>query len=338
MKRIAIFADGTWNSPEKGGATNVLRMTRAVQPVAGGAEQVAFYDWGVGTDRKILMGGISGDGIDKNIMDCYRFIVHNYDEGDQLFFFGFSRGAYTVRSLAGFIRNCGLLTRPNANRIPEAFRLYRKRTRASGPNESEAVTFRKKYALADITPIEFVGVWDTVGSLGIPVPFWGTLGDRKFLFHDTEPSKIVQHARHAVAIDENREDFKPVLWSDKPSIDLKQVWFSGVHSDVGGGYKNRGLSDCASNWMLAEASKCGLQFESHFIDAIKPRPSIKMHNERKGIYLARDSFTREINGPVHATVKERWDRNAHQYRQRSKPLKRLLASVGDDWSQIEVVD
>ena len=90
--------------------------------------------------------------------------------------------------------------------------------------------------------------------------------------------------------------------------------------------------------MLAEASKCGLQFESHFIDAIKPKPSIKMHNERKGIYLARDTFTRDITGPVHATVKERWDRNAHKYRQRSKPLKRLLASVSDDWSQIEVVD
>ena len=338
MKRIAIFADGTWNSPEKGGATNVLRMTRAVMPESGGAEQVAFYDWGVGTDRKQLMGGISGVGIDKNIMDCYRFIVHNYDAGDQLFFFGFSRGAYTVRSLAGFIRNCGLLQRPHAHKIMKAFRLYRKRTKASGPNESEAASFRKKYAVADITPIEFVGAWDTVGSLGIPVPFWGTLNDRKFLFHDTEPSKIVQHARHAVSIDENREDFKPVLWSDKPNVDIKQVWFAGVHSDVGGGYKNRGLSDCASSWMVAEATHCGLQFESHFVDAIKPKPSIKMHNARKGIYMARDTIVRKITGPVHSTVKERWDRNAYKYREKGKPLKRLLASVDGDWSQIEVVE
>ncbi|MGI9220132.1 MAG: DUF2235 domain-containing protein, partial [Woeseiaceae bacterium] len=186
MKRIAIFADGTWNSPEKGGATNVLRMARAVKPVVGHSKQVAFYDWGVGTDRKRLTGGISGVGIDKNIMDCYRFIVHNYNPGDQLFFFGFSRGAYTARSLAGFIRNCGLLQREHADRIPDAFRLYRKRTRSSAPNEPEAVRFRRKYAVADITPIEFVGAWDTVGALGIPVPFWGTLNDRKFLFHDTE--------------------------------------------------------------------------------------------------------------------------------------------------------
>ena len=93
----------------------------------------AFYDWGVGTDRKKIAGGISGAGIDKNIMDCYRFMVHNYNPGDELYFFGFSRGAYTVRSLAGFIRNCGLLKREHAQRIPEAYKLYRKRAKATGP-------------------------------------------------------------------------------------------------------------------------------------------------------------------------------------------------------------
>lgn len=338
MKRLAILADGTWNSPEQGGATNVLRMARAVRPEVAGVKQVAFYDWGVGTDRKKLAGGISGVGIDKNIMDCYRFLVHNYDPGDQLFFFGFSRGAYTARSLAGFIRNCGLLRREHADLIPTAFRLYRKRTRASAPSAPEATRFRRKYAIADITPIEFVGVWDTVGALGIPVPFWGTLNDRKFLFHDTEPSRIVQHARHAVSIDESREDFEPVLWSDKPSIDLLQVWFAGVHSDVGGGYQNKGLSDCANAWMVSEARKFGLRFESHFLDSIKPRPSAKLHNSRKGIYLARDRVIRTISGPIHASVKERWQRNAEQYRQRSKPLQKLLDSVGGDWSMIDVVD
>ena len=221
MKRIAVFADGTWNSPEKGRATNVLRMARAVEPEVQGRKQIAFYDWGVGTDRKTLSGGLTGAGIDKNIMDCYRFLVHNYDDGDQLFFFGFSRGAYTARSLAGFIRNCGLLRREHADRIPAAFRLYRRRSKASGPNEATAIRFRRDYAVADITPIEFVGAWDTVGALGIPVPFWGTLNKKEFLFHDTEPSKIVQHARHAMSIDENREDFTPVPWSDKPSVDIK---------------------------------------------------------------------------------------------------------------------
>lgn len=337
MKRIAIFADGTWNSPEKGGATNVLQMARAVQPVASGVEQVAFYDWGVGTDRKKMAGGISGAGIDKNIMDCYRFIVHNYSDGDKLYFFGFSRGAYTVRSLGGFIRNCGVLKREHADKIPDAYKLYRKRTKSSSPDAPEARAFRDDYAVADITSIEFMGVWDTVGSLGIPVPFWGTLGEKEFLFHDTEPSKIITHARHAVSIDENREDFEPTLWSPKPSLDLQQVWFAGVHSDVGGGYKESGLSHCASKWMLDEARSFGLGFESHFIDSLQPDPEDKQHNERKGIYRLRGKSARTISGPVHISVKERWDMDVDDYRKKSKAIKALLDSVDGDWESIEVV-
>lgn len=338
MKRIAIFADGTWNSPEQGGTTNVLSMARAVKPVADGVDQVAFYDWGVGTDRKQITGGISGVGIDKNIMDCYRFLVHNFNPGDQMFFFGFSRGAYTVRSLAGFIRNCGLLKREHAERIPEAYKLYRKRSKNSTPNAPAAMKFRKDYSIADITEIEFVGVWDTVGSLGIPVPFWGTLGEHEFLFHDLEPSKIVRHARHAVSIDENRVDFTPTLWDHKPGVDVQQVWFSGVHSDVGGGYKESGLSHCAGRWMLQHATQCGLQFESHFEKSLKPDPLDKAHDERKGIYRARSEHVRVITGPVHASVKARWDKDAEKYRNKSKALKQLLESVGEDWSLIELVD
>ena len=338
MKRIAIFADGTWNSPEQGGSTNVLQMARAVRPVANGVEQVAFYDWGVGTDRKKLAGGISGAGIDKNIMDCYRFIVHNYNKGDKLFFFGFSRGAYTVRSLAGFIRNCGLIKREHADKIPAAYRLYRKRSKLSGPNAEQAVKFRQDYAVADITPIEFTGVWDTVGALGIPVPFWGTLGEREFLFHDTEPSKIIKHARHAVSIDENREDFEPTLWNHKPELDLRQVWFAGVHSDVGGGYNEFGLSHCANQWMLKEATTFGLKFESHFVNSLQPDPVDKQHNERKGIYLFRKKNIRKINGPVHKSVKKRWDADAYEYRKKSKSLNQLLQSVDGDWTQIELAD
>lgn len=337
MKRIVIFADGTWNSPEQDGATNVLQMARAVRPDAGGSGQIVFYDWGVGTDRKKLAGGITGAGIDKNIMDCYRFIVHNYNDGDQLFFFGFSRGAYTVRSLAGFIRNCGLLKREFAERIPEAYRLYRQRSKNSSPNESKAVNFRKAYAVADITPIEFVGVWDTVGALGIPIPFWGTLGEREFLFHDMEPSKIIRHARHAVSIDENRLDFEPSLWNPKEGLDLMQVWFSGVHSDVGGGYDEYGLSHCAAEWMLKEAQKFGLLFESHFVNSLKPDAGGKQHNERKGIYLARKEYVRKIDGPLHRSVKDRWEADAHSYRKKSKALKRYLKSVDGKWKKITII-
>ena len=338
MKRIVIFADGTWNSPEQGGATNVLQMARAVKPEVDNLEQVVFYDWGVGTDRKKIAGGITGAGIDKNIMDCYRFIVHNYNDGDKLFFFGFSRGAYTVRSLAGFIRNCGLLKREHAEQIPTAYRLYRKRGKKSSPNEPQAVKFRQNYAVADITPIEFVGVWDTVGALGIPIPFWGTLGEREFLFHDTEPSKIIQHARHAVSIDENRQGFEPTLWSEKPGLDLLQVWFAGVHSDIGGGYDESGLSNCANQWMLNQATDFGLEFESHFIESLHPNPGDKLHNERKGIYLARKEFIRNVTGPVHSSVKARWDMNAQNYQGKSKALNMLLSNVANDWNKIEIAN
>lgn len=338
MKRIAIFSDGTWKSPEEEGATNVLLMARAVSKREGDVEQIAFYDWGVGTDRKKLAGGISGDGINKNIMDCYRFIVHNYNEGDELYFFGFSRGAYTVRSLGGFLRNCGLLRREHADKIPDAFRLYRQRTKASSPNEAKAVQFRRDFAVADITEIEFVGVWDTVGALGIPVPFWGTLGAHEFLFHDTEPSKIVRHARHAVSVDENREDFLPALWSEKPGLDLEQVWFAGVHTDIGGGYEEHGLSHCAIHWMMKEAEETGLRFEPHLSDALDPDPLDKLHNARKGIYRARGKVVRDITGPLHSSVKKRWDADAGGYRKKGKALAKLLGSVGGDWSKIEVVD
>lgn len=337
MKRIVIFSDGTWNSPEQGRATNVLQMARAIRGRVGNIEQVVFYDWGVGTDRKQLAGGITGAGIDKNIMDCYRFIVHNYDAGDELYFFGFSRGAYTVRSLGGFIRNCGLLQKQHEERIPEAYRLYRKRTRNSHPESDEAVQFRAAYAVADIVPIHFVGVWDTVGALGIPVPFWGTLGEREFLFHDTEPSRIILRARHALAIDENREDFMPTQWSEKPGLDLLQVWFAGVHSDIGGGYEDSGLSHCAIRWMMAEASESGLAFEPFLTKRIVPNPLGKLHNERKGIYLARKEVIRDINGPLHASVKRRWEADA-DYRKKSKALNKLLESVQGDWSRLRVVD
>ena len=304
-----------------------------------GTEQVAFYDWGVGTDRKKMAGGISGVGIDKNIMDCYRFIVHNYDPGDALYFFGFSRGAYTARSLAGFVRNCGCAAARACRRR------CRRRFDFTGSAPEAAVArmqngrseFRRDYAVADITEIEFVGVWDTVGSLGIPVPFWGTLGEREFLFHDTEPSKIIQHACHAVSIDENRVDFEPTLWSDKPGMDLQQVWFAGVHSDVGGGYAERGLSDCAAQWMIREAGKCGFRFEQHLASAVVPDSEDAQHNERKGIYRARKAFVRPVTGPVHKTVKARWLADAHGYQRKSKALKERLASVNGDWSRIGVV-
>jgi len=337
MKRIVIFADGTWNSPEEENPTNVLKIARGVKPVSKKVEQVSFYDWGVGADSKKISGGISGLGIDKNIMDCYRFIVHNYRPGDHLYFFGFSRGAYTVRSLAGLIRNSGLLKREYAHLIEDAYKLYRQRTPSSRPNQEKSKKFRGKYAYADVTKIEFVGVWDTVGAAGVPVPFLGVLGEKYFAFHDTQPSRIIKHARHAVSIDENREDFEPSLWTSRPGFDLKQVWFSGIHSDIGGGYKDQRLGDISLQWMVKEAHAFGLEFESHLKKKLNPSSKGALHNERKDLYLLRKEIIREIKGPLHRSVKERWDANTQNYKKKSKAMQQLLQSVDNDWSNIEVV-
>ncbi len=338
MKRIVICADGTWQSPESDNPTHVMRLARGIAPEDGdGNKQVVYYDWGVGSEGDRFKGGVTGAGIDKNIMDCYRFLVHNYEPGDQLFLFGFSRGAYTVRSLAGFIRNCGVLTRAHADRISGAYDLYRQRVPSSAPGEDRARQYRKAFAVADVTEIEFVGVWDTVGALGIPAPFLGTLGTERYLFHDTAPSKIIRHARHAVSIDENRQDFEPALWTAKPGIDLEQVWFAGVHTDVGGGYAERGLGDCAGKWLAGEAQKFGLAFEPHFIKNLKPDHRGKQHNEYKGFYRAmRRSDTREVAPVLHRSVHKRWQDKTVNYK--SPALRRLLDAVDGDWSKIRLVD
>lgn len=340
MKRIIICSDGTWQSPESKYPTHVMRLARGIAPEdAKGNKQVVYYDWGIGADGDRLRGGVTGAGIDKNIMDCYRFIVHNYDPGDQLFFFGFSRGAYTVRSLAGFIRNCGILKRTYAARIPDAYELYRSRKRPTAPDAAKSCQFRKQYAVSDITEIEFVGVWDTVGALGIPMPFLGTLGSDRYLFHDACASKIIRHARHAVAIDEDRPDFEPTLWEPKPAIDLEQVWFAGIHSDVGGGYKDRSLGDAAGKWLVKEAERFGLVVERHFFKNLNPNHRGKQHNEFKGFYKAmRRRSHREITHPavLHRSVYKRWKDKSVKYR--SRTLSKLLKEVDDDWSKIQLVD
>ena len=210
MKRIVICSDGTWQTPRQEDTTHVLEMARAVLPAAAdGTVQAVFYDWGVGTDGLLhrVLGGISGQGIDRNIRDCYRFLVHNYEDGDEIYLFGFSRGAYTVRSLAGLVRNCGILRKDEAGRLSDAYRIYRRADAA--PSSAEAKAFRAAYSREAM--IAFIGVWDTVGALGIPLRGLSKLTTRRHRFHDVELSRFVKHACHALAIDERRRPFQPSL-------------------------------------------------------------------------------------------------------------------------------
>ena len=146
IKRIVVCADGTWNRPEqdleKDVPTNVLRLARAIKPVArDGVPQQVFYDWGIGSYHDRVSAGVTGKGLHKNIMDDYRYIVQNYSPGDEIFLFGFSRGAYTIRSLCGLINNCGIVTRPDARLIQTAFEHYKRPGALYAPRGLKSVEF-----------------------------------------------------------------------------------------------------------------------------------------------------------------------------------------------------
>ena len=295
-KRIVICSDGTWNTPDRNNPTNVVKFARAIAPNGrDGKPQIVYYDQGVGTGNFLdrITGGAFGGGLEKNIEDAYRFLMHNYDDGDQIFLFGFSRGAYAVRSAAGMIRNCGILRKTNAHEFPKAYKLYRRKD--AHPSSEESLSFRTSFARE--VRIEFIGVWDTVGALGIPVRGLRSLRKGRYEFHDVELSKYVKHGYHALAIDEGRGPFKPSLWAAKenPGQTVEQVWFAGVHSDVGGGYASSGLSDEAFMWMKEKAAACGLAFDEESIDRfIRPDAFGRVHNSKVGIYKYTPGFTRPL--------------------------------------------
>jgi uncharacterized protein (DUF2235 family) len=251
-KRIIFCADGTWDGPDN--KTNVYALYKAVVINAG---QVAFYDDGVGSDGtplQKLSGGAFGDGLFQKIKDGYAKIAHVYDQDDQIFIVGFSRGAFTARCLAGMIANCGLPTgSPDDGMLNAAFQAYR--------NPALRPAFQAKYNPYN-AKITMVGVWDTVGALGIPA-IDGGIDIQQYGFLDTNLHPDVLNAFHALAIDERRREFPATLWTPPtPPLNgqtLEQTWFSGVHCDVGGGYPETDLSDITLSWMLRKAEAIGVQ-------------------------------------------------------------------------------
>jgi uncharacterized protein (DUF2235 family) len=268
VKRLVMCCDGTWSTPdqERNGKpcpTNVTKIATAVASEGDGTAQSIFYQPGVGTAvGQRLRGGAFGWGLSKGVQDVYRFVVDNYEPGDELFFFGFSRGAYMARSTVGLIRNAGILRHENASRIKQAYQLYR--DRGVKPRDTESELFRRSFSHGQAA-IRFLGVWDTVGALGIPLyrnPLTA-LTNRRWQFHDVELSGSVQAAYQALAIDETRRPFEAAVWEQGPDADdqtLEQVWFAGCHSDVGGGLTDTALSDVALGWMADRARSCGLGF------------------------------------------------------------------------------
>ena len=258
-KRIIFCADGTWDKPQCD--TNVYKLFKAI-PIA--SDQVAFYDDGVGSDGNPidkLLGGAFGDGLFQKIKDGYTKIAHVYEQGDEIFIFGFSRGAFTARSLAGMIAICGLPTAAFDNNLTDsAFQAYRNRDKDQ--QTALLATLNGKYAMFN-APIKMVGVWDTVGSLGIPALI-GDVDPLIYGFLDTSLHPNVLNAYQALAIDERRREFPPTLWTSTPAAGqvVEQIWFCGVHCDVGGGYPETGLSETTFSWMLGKVKNLGLQIDA----------------------------------------------------------------------------
>lgn len=352
---LIVFCDGTWNTPDQmdGGLpapTNVVKLRNALASTdAGGNEQRIYYHTGVGTDgtwwNRIAGGGL-GEGLNKNIMSAYNWLARNYQAGAKIWLFGFSRGAYTARSLGGMISRCGLLD-PVSSKMSESeiwaaiedlFANYKLPEKEAPPVvATKARQFHKVNAGAPCKHsinIECIGVWDTVGALGVPedMALLSLIdGAEKYRFHDTGLSDIVVNARHAMAMDEKRQSFLPTLWTnvaDKATV--KQIWFPGVHADVGGGYGLCGLSDGALQWMIDETQQLGLRFRDGARGQLAPNPMAQLHDSVTGVFKNLKTRPRSIplvnaaSLEIHQSAIDRWA---------NPPL-----SQGDYWKPTSFVD
>ena len=357
MKRLVFCFDGTWNKIESEHPTNVARIAQAVSRKDGDVTQIVHYDEGVGTSDfgEILgkignyAGGAFGFGLKENIIEAYTFLVFNYEPGDEIYVFGFSRGAFTARSFCGLIRNAGIVDRRNIHSIRAAVELYVSREKDDSPDERKAREFRYHHCsgnciesdiewLANQYPdedhsarvpiqITYLGVWDTVGALGVPVigRVSAAIND-DFEFHDTELDTFVLRARHAVAADEMRNTFAPTMWSniDQLRRDFPDRYdekiFPGTHGSVGGGGPIRGLSDAALEWVYLGARDAGLAFDtddgSPLYD-LRPWPYASLHNivgktewslgdKLMGAGIGLRQFERLSIEDIHPSIMHRW--------------------------------
>ncbi|MEE8046142.1 MAG: DUF2235 domain-containing protein [Dehalococcoidia bacterium] len=395
MKRIVICCDGTSNKPDIDNVTNVVKVASGIADQGGGVQQIVFYDQGVGSDGLLdqLAGGVFGTGVTKNIREAYRFLVTNYIKGDEIYIFGFSRGAFTARSLSGLIDIYGILDRSQIHDIRRVIDLYR----------------NKQGLPKDMTSglearIKFLGVWDTVGAMGIQlIRLVGTAGwwpgqllripaalvlrswkktevipeytrsiakfgasgavetlnwmrfwtKARHQFHNTTLAANVDNAYHAVSIDERRPIFEVVLWDDIAPVEenetaeetpdnnavkqvMKQVWFSGVHTEIGGGNANVAASIRPLRWMAARAHESGLRFSDQFYEIIKSGyalPSSSISASPSSIYVLLGWLRRKIderpsqNEAIHQSAIDRYN-DSKAGRQRNKLYDSTLRLVG----------
>lgn len=338
MKRLAIFLDGTWNTLNNN--TNVWRL-KSLTDVTG--DQRVYYSQGVGTKRgETARGGITGWGVDDEIIEAYTWLIQNFEDGDEIFIFGFSRGAYTARSLSGLICKCGILKLGaplSIEQLYARFRIYEAATIrtliADGLPPAPSIEEQWLVKYSRPTKVKFVGVWDTVGSLGNPLTsLAGRI--RKYKFLDTHLRLDNEYAFHALALDEHRENFEPTFWTrtDKVghegaaerAIDkVEQRWFVGAHANVGGGYASDPLAQRPLKWLMDKAAALGLAFRDQVaIDLSQVAPPVTDSYRQFGWGLYRfikspfyrpidlppqrgsDATTRRINESIDGSVFDRW--------------------------------
>lgn len=360
MQRLALFLDGTWNDPTDNTSVCRLRNNVAEGRMPDGVVQQTFYAQGVGThwyDR--ILGGSLGAGLSNNVREAYRWLVGHYQEGDQIYLFGFSRGAYTARSVAGLIAKCGLLQADAGSHLTveqlytryqrgkDAEPIYRldhlARTNARPLTADETLLLSHSRRV----PIKLLGVWDTVGALGVPWTEAPLIGRGNFYFHNTNPSSIYEHAFRALAIDEHRGPYEPTLWTrfipestagavkPPPVIgSLEQRWFVGAHSNVGGGYGQDPLHLPPLAWMEKNAADCGLVLKERTVltgKEISTAPTDSYADFLMGAYKTlrlgrrffrpigrlrrpvKGGYSESINETIDASVFDRWQ-NYPEYR------------------------
>jgi uncharacterized protein (DUF2235 family) len=275
MKRIVVCFDGTGNTPESGeNPTNVVKIMRALAKQTDDSQihQVAFYDAGIGTYNAMdkVIGGISGRGFGGKVKDGYRFIANNFvlnrdtDERDEIYIFGFSRGAYTAYSLARFIECVGLLPKWEMNHLPNAWQKYRNAKPNEFGQKASQEALKDSLAYMDVR-IQCLGLWDTVAAVG-KTPKTILKEQAGFI-----PANV-DNIFHALAIDERRNAFTPLMFEwptdapTQPPNRIEQVWFAGAHSNVGGGYPRCGLSNAALHWMCSRVRKTtNLEFRDIYL-------------------------------------------------------------------------
>ncbi|MEM9138293.1 MAG: DUF2235 domain-containing protein [Pseudomonadota bacterium] len=331
-RALVFVCDGTLSSIARGEETNAGLLWRLLRAGGQTDTQRYSYDRGVqGRGWRKWVNAASGQGVNLSICRGYAFLASRYQPGDRIYLFGYSRGAYAVRSLAGMIGRIGLLKQNYATErhVRLAFRFYE-----VGSNSPARRHFSSHRCQEDV-PIEMLGVWDTVKSLGLPYPLLNRLAPMATEFHDAALGAHIRHGYHALGIDEDRRSYTPLLWDRSPDWKgrLEQVWFPGAHGDVGGEVRAmpaaRPLSNLSLLWMLSRAERCGLTLPPDWQARIETDAAAPMMGCRRGIarffiHRGRRTVGKSDGEALHGSVADRREKLP-----RYKPRARIAEPASD---------